>query len=76
MKVNYSRVPFEIIINASKGDIQAITHIRNHFRPYIFKCSLRYMVDDTGKSKIVLDEMLFGRLETRLISKILSFELK
>ncbi|HFI0080782.1 TPA: helix-turn-helix domain-containing protein [Streptococcus suis] len=76
MKVNYSRVPFEVIISASNGDLNAITQIRNHFRPYIFKCSLRYMIDDTGKSKIVLDEMLFGRLEIRLISKVLSFEVK
>jgi len=76
MKINYSRVSFELIVNASNGDIHAITQIRDHFHPYMFKCSLHYMIDDTGKSKIILDEMLFGRLETRLITKILSFEVK
>lgn len=74
MKTNYPRVHFEAIVNAADGDIDAIEQIKNHFRPLMIKYSLRLMIDDSGKSHMILDETLLGRLETRLLTKILTFE--
>jgi len=38
--------------------------------------SLRLMKDEYGNQSMVVDEVLRGRMETRLITKILSFEIK
>ncbi|MGX7198014.1 helix-turn-helix domain-containing protein [Enterococcus olivae] len=76
MKEIYSRIPFETILYATDGDLDAIERIKSHFRPYLIKCSLRPMIDDLGNSHMILDETLFGRLETRLLTKILSFEIE
>ena len=43
---------------------------------YITKRSLRLMKDEYGNQSMVVDEVLRGRMETRLITKILSFEIK
>lgn len=75
MKKNYSRIPFETISNAVNGDIEAINKIKHHFYPYIVKHSLRYMIDEFGHRHMIIDETLFGRLETRLLTKILTFEI-
>lgn len=74
MKTNYPRIHFETIVNAADGDINAIEKIKNHFRPLMIKYSLRLMRDDSGQSHMILDETLLGRLETRLLTKILTFE--
>ncbi|WP_447382362.1 helix-turn-helix domain-containing protein, partial [Streptococcus pneumoniae] len=37
---------------------------------------LRLMKDEYGNQSMVVDEVLSGRMETRLITKILSFEIK
>lgn len=76
MKSTYSKVPFEVILQAANGDVVAISQVQEHFRPYIAKKALRLMIDEVGKKQIVVDELLRGRLETRLITKILGFEIK
>ena len=38
--------------------------------------SMRPMKDEYGNQSMVVDEVLRGRMETRLITKILSFEIK
>lgn len=40
------------------------------------KRSLRRMTDEYGNSHMVIDETLRGRMETKLITKILAFEIK
>lgn len=47
-----------------------------NYRGYITKRSLRLMKDEYGNQSMVVDEVLRGRMETRLITKILSFEIK
>ena len=42
----------------------------------ITKRSLRLMKDEYGNQSMVVDEVLRGRMETRLITKILSFEIQ
>lgn len=58
------------------GDTEAINQILHHYRGYITKRSLRLMKDEYGNQSMVVDEVLRGRMETRLITKILSFEIK
>ena len=55
---------------------EAINQILHHYRGYITKRSLRLMKDEYGNQSMVVDEVLRGRMETRLITKILSFEIK
>lgn len=75
MKTAYPRVPFPLIVKATDGDVEAINQIVKHYRGYTSKRSLRRMTDEYGNSHMVIDETLRGRMETKLISKILSFEL-
>ncbi|MBE9909650.1 helix-turn-helix domain-containing protein [Enterococcus casseliflavus] len=64
------------ISNDPFGDTETINHILQHYRGYITKRSLRLMKDEHGNQSMVIDEVLRGIMETRLIKKILSFEIK
>ena len=74
MKTQYPMIPFPLIVKATDGDTEAINQILHHYRGYITKRSLRLMKDEYGNQSMVVDEVLRGRMETRLITKILSFE--
>ena len=76
MKKNYPLVPFPLIVKAADGNSEAINQIIRHYRGYMTKRSLRLMKDEYGNQSMVVDEVLCGRMETRLITKILSFEIK
>ena len=76
MKTTYPMIPFSVIVAATDGDIEAVNQIVKHYGGYIAKRSLRPMKDEYGNQHMVVDETLRRRIETRLISKILSFEIK
>lgn len=76
MKKNYPLVPFPLIVKAADGNSEAINQIIRHYRGYMTKRALRLMKDEYGNQSMVVDEVLRGRMETRLITKILSFEIK
>jgi len=76
MRTTYPMIPFPVIVAATDGDTEAINQIVKHYRGYIAKRSLRPMKDEYGNQHMVVDETLRGRLETRLITKSLSFEIK
>ena len=76
MRKEYSRIPFPMIVRACDGDTEAINQILKHYRGFIIKRSLRLMKDEFGHQSMVVDEVLRGRIETSLITKILSFEIK
>ncbi|MEI3614569.1 helix-turn-helix domain-containing protein [Pseudogracilibacillus sp. SO30301A] len=76
MKTTYPTVPFSLIVHATDGDTEAIHYIVKHYRGYISKRSLRPVKDDYGNQLMMVDEVLQGRMQTRLITKILSFEIK
>jgi len=69
-------IPFSVIVAATDGDIEAVNQIVKHYSGYIAKRSLRPMKDEYGNQHMVVDETLRRRIETRLITKILSFEIK
>ncbi|MFI3804266.1 helix-turn-helix domain-containing protein [Vagococcus fluvialis] len=76
MRKVYQMIPFSLIVRATDGDIEAINHILKHYKGYIAKRSLRLMKDEYGNQSMVVDEVLRGRMKTRLITKILAFEIK
>ncbi|BCJ94130.1 hypothetical protein acsn021_16990 [Anaerocolumna cellulosilytica] len=76
MKTTYPMIPFSDIVAATDGDIETINQIVKHYSGYIAKRSLRPMKDEYGNQQMVVDENLRHRIETRLITKILSFEIK
>lgn len=76
MKTQYPRIPFPLIVKAVDGDTKAINQILQHYRGFIIKRSLRVLKDEYGNQNMVVDEVLRGRIETSLITKILSFEVK
>jgi hypothetical protein len=50
--------------------------IVRHYSGFIASRSMRPMKDEYGNTHMVVDETLRRRMETRLIAKILSFEIR
>ena len=69
-------IPLPVILAASEGDERALNAVLNHYKGYIRFLAMRPMKDEYGNQSMVVDEVLRGRMETRLITKILSFEIK
>ena len=75
--VSYTHlIPFPVIVRAADGDIEAVNQIVRHYSGFIASRSMRPMKDEYGNTHMVVDETLRRRMETRLIAKILSFEIR
>lgn len=68
-------LPFHIIKAASEGDVEAIHAVLKHYEGYIARLSIRRFYDGYGQLHYCVDETLRRRLETKLITKILDFEI-
>lgn len=68
-------VPFPVIALATKGDIDAICYILRHYDGYIRTLSTKRYYDPFGYSHAVIDDAIRRRLETKLITRILSFKI-
>lgn len=75
MANKYPMIPFEVIVKASDGDPESINHVVSHYSGFIGHYSLRNMKDEHGNEVMAVDETLRGRIQTRLITKILSFDI-
>ena len=60
--------PFTLIVKAADGNSEAINQIIRHYRGYMTKRSLRLMKDEYGNQSMVVDRVLRGPMETRLIT--------
>lgn len=67
-------LPFPVIAAASDGDVDAINAVLKHYEGYIASLSIRRVYDEDGKGYTIVDEELRRRLETKLITKILTFK--
>lgn len=65
---------FHIIKAASEGDVSAINVVLKHYEGYIINLSTRKLYGENGQVHYCVDETLRRRLETKLITKILAFE--
>lgn len=68
-------LPLHIIKAASEGNIEAINKVLKHYEGYIAALSTRRLYDEYGQTHYCVDETLRRRLETKLITKILDFEI-
>lgn len=79
MKRNCKRendlLPFHTIKAATEGDVEAINEVLRHYEGYIASLSIRKLFDEYGQPHYCVDETLRRRLETKLITKILDFEI-
>lgn len=66
-------MPFSVIEKAAGGDAEAINAVLKHYTAYIARLSLRDVYDEYGNSHLCVDEEMRRRLETKLITKILTF---
>ncbi len=73
---NQKLVPFDVIKEASEGDILSINQILKHYEGYIARLSVRKMYDEYGGIHDCVDETLRRRLETKLIKTIIGFKIK
>ena len=67
-------LPYHIIAAATSGDLEAINEVLKHYERYIAALSTRMLYDECGNPHYCVDETLRRRLETKLITKILAFE--
>ena len=66
-------LPYSTIANASVGNVDAINAVLKHYEKYILALSSRHLHDEYGNSFVFVDEEAKRRLETKLITKILTF---
>ena len=64
---------YPVIVLASGGDVDAINAVLKHYEGYIAALSMRTFYDESGNPHLCVDEVLRRRLETKPITKILTF---
>ena len=67
-------IPYPVIVLAAGGDVDAINAVLRHFGDYISVLSTKRLYDEDGNPYLCVDEGLRRRLETRLITAILTFD--
>ncbi len=70
---NNHLLSYPVIVLASSGDVDAINTVLKHYEGYIGALSTRQLYDESGNPHLCVDEVLRRRLETKLITKILTF---
>lgn len=70
---NNHLIAYPLIVLASSGDVDAINAVLKHYEGYIATLSMRQLYDESGNPHLCVDEALRRRLETKLITKILTF---
>ena len=59
---------------AAGGDVDAINAVLKHYEGYIAVLSTKQLFDEDGNPYLCVDEGLRRRLETKLITAILTFD--
>jgi len=74
IKSNTRPTPFYVIEAAASGDVDAINKILSYYKGYIIALSTRRLYDENGNTHYFVDEEIRRTLETKLITKILQFD--
>jgi hypothetical protein len=74
MSINKKSVllPFQVIEAAVSGDTDAINIVLKHYECYITALSAKRLYDEDGRSYMCVDEYTRRRLETKLITNLLT----
>ena len=70
---NNHLLSYPVIVLASDGNVDAINAVLKHYEGYIAALSMRTFYDEGGNPHLCVDDVLRRRLETKLITKILTF---
>ena len=73
---NNRLLPLTVIEAAAGGDVEAINAVLKHYAGYIARLSMRELYDEYGNPHLCVDEELRRRLETKLITKMLTFRVR
>ena len=71
---NTRLLPFAVIEAAASGDVDAINKVLKHYEGYIIALSMRRLFDEDGNARYFVDSEVRRTLETKLITKILQFD--
>lgn len=71
-----SLLPYTTIEAAASGDVDAINAVLKHYERYIAALATRTLYDENGNPHLCVDEEMKRRLETKLITRILSFDVQ
>ena len=74
LTVNKEPLPFNVIEKAIDGDVEAINQVLKHYESYIIALSTRQLYDGDGNAYLCVDWEKKRRLETKLITAILTFD--
>jgi len=66
---------FDVIETAAMGDVEAINAVLKHYEGYVIALSTKRLFDESGKPYMVVDNEMRRTLETKLIVKIMQFDL-
>lgn len=69
-----SLLPFSTIEAAASGNVDAINAVLAHYERYIATLSTRTLYDENGLPHLCIDEEMRRRLETKLITRIIGFD--
>lgn len=69
-------IDFATIIAAKDGSIEALRYILDFYKPIIRKLAQTVITDQTGTSRIVVDEDLCSELEIKLIVAVMNFKIQ
>ena len=72
-KAASSLLPYSTIEVATYGNVDAINAVLRHYERYIAALATRTLYDENGVPHLCVDEEMKRRLETKLITKILTF---
>ena len=70
-----SLLPFSTIEAAASGNVDAINAVLAHYERYIAALSTRTLYDENGLPHLCIDEEMRRRLETKLITRIIGFDI-
>ena len=72
---NTRLLPFHVIESAVDGDVEAINKVLKHFESYIIALSTVRLYDEYGNPHMAVDNEIRRKLETKLITKVLQFDI-
>ena len=67
-------LPFGVVEKAASGDVEAINRVLRHYEGYILLLATRRYFDEDGKEHFFVDEELRRTLVTKLIVKLMQFD--
>ncbi len=73
--VNTGLVPFPVVKMAAGGNTEAMNAVLMHYEGYIAALSTKWLYGESGIPHSCVDEEFRRRLETKIITKILTFKL-